>query len=110
MRERIAQDVKRRWPELANVLNPVSVDLLTNRSNEFIAAIEGHRDYSRYRELKNQTAADPDKTRVKYERFLRFADNVILAENLRRSGNKKRLQQFAAIVAAESGTLSPTAR
>ncbi len=107
VRRGIADDLKRRWPELANVLNPVAVELLTTRSDQFIAAIEGHPDYTRYRELKNESKSAPDqqKRKVKYERFLRAADNVILAENLRRMNEPEKLAQYEAIVEAESSSL-----
>ncbi len=107
VRRGIASDLKRRWPELANVLNPVAVELLTTRSDEFIEAIESHSDYKRYRELKNQSKSAPDtqKRRVKYERFLRAADSVLLAENLRRMNKPEKLAQYEAIVQAESRSL-----
>lgn len=106
LRRRIAGDVKRKWPELANVVNPVSIELLTNRSDEFIAEIENHRDYKRYRELDETPATDPAKRSVKYDRFLRVADNVALAENLRRLGDQERIAQFKALIAAESASLT----
>ncbi|MEZ6061538.1 MAG: hypothetical protein R3C19_14425 [Planctomycetaceae bacterium] len=108
LRRRIAADLEKRWPELANLLNPGAIDLLTVRSSEFIAALEGHPDYSRYRALADnrQPVADEQKRIVKYERFLRIADNVVLAENLKRIGDSEMLKQFQAIVRGESGTLS----
>ena len=50
LRQKIASDIRRRWPELANVLNPLAIELVTQRSAEFIQAIESHPDYARYRE------------------------------------------------------------
>lgn len=107
LRRRIASDLKRRWPELANVLNPVAVELLTTRREEFVAAVEGHADYLRYRELhaKAESAPNEQKRKVKYERFLRAADNVVLAENLRRMNEPEKLAQYLAIVSAESSSL-----
>ena len=105
LRRRIAGDLERQWPELANVLNPVSIDLMTSRSDEFIEAIEDHPDYSRYRELADAIGADESKRKVKFERFVRVADNVALAENLKRIGDRNRIAQFQEIVAAEAGTL-----
>ena len=43
---------------------------------------------------------------MKYERFLRIADNVALAENLRRLDDSQTVANFDAIVAAEAGTLN----
>ncbi|PHQ32884.1 hypothetical protein [Rhodopirellula bahusiensis] len=105
LRRRITRDLERKWPELANVLNPVAIDLLTSRSDEFVEAVEDHPDYARYRELMDADETDDSKTKVKFERFIRIADNVALAENLRRLGDEKLIAQFNAIVAAESGSL-----
>lgn len=107
LRRKIAGDLRRQWPELANVFNPLVLELLTTRSQEFIDAVEKHRDYARYRELadQEQNRPDPEKSIVKYERFLRFADNVILAENLKRMGDAERIAQFESILALERESL-----
>lgn len=106
LRREIASDLKRRWPELTNTINPVCVELLTTRSGEFVEAIEGHPDYGRYRKLTDKPSPNIRNLRVKYERFLRIADNVALAENLRRMNDSEGLADFEAIVQAEAGTLS----
>jgi hypothetical protein len=88
LRDGIARDIRRRWPELANVLSPGATQLLTSRSDQFIAAVESHSQYQKYREAlsrEQQAAAgtlSPTQKRVKYERLLRVAENVILAHNL----------------------------
>jgi hypothetical protein len=107
LRQRIAGDLKNRWPELANVLNPVAIELLTSRSREFIEAIEDHPDYERYRQLEQESreAPDEEKRRVKFDRFLRTADNVILAENLRRTKDQAKIQAFESLLKAEQGRL-----
>ena len=107
-RQQIASDLKRRWPELSNVLNPGAIDLLTAGSETFVQAVEQHPDYQRYREQVDQVAArpDPQKRRVKYERFVRTAENAILRENLRRLGDEQRLAEYQAIVKAESASLN----
>jgi hypothetical protein len=51
---------------------------------------------------------DPQKRRVKYERFVRTTEDVILRENLKRLGDSKRIAQYEAIVAAESTSLRRT--
>ncbi len=107
LRMRIRNDLSERWPQLANVLNPKAIDLLTSRQDEFVATVEGHPDYQRYRELKQQSETTPDeqKRRVKFDRFLRAADNVILTENLRRMNTEEKLRQFEALVQGERGSL-----
>jgi hypothetical protein len=114
LRERIADDLEQRWPELSNVLNPKAVEFLSTRSQEFIQAVEGHPSYQEYRSQLADAARrpDPQKRRVKFERFVGTADEVILRENLRRLGDQQRIAQYEAIVAAEATSLrtpTPTA-
>ena len=106
-KRKIADSLKRRWPGLANLMNPVSIELVTHRSDEFVKAIEGHADYRKYREqvAVGEGKLDPQKQRVKYERFLRIADNVVLAENLRRLNDPDRLAEYRQLEAAESTSL-----
>jgi hypothetical protein len=111
LRQIIADDLQQRWPELANVLNPGSIALLTTRSQTFVEAVEQHPGYPQYRAQQEIAARrpDPQKRRVKYERFVRTAEDVILRENLKRLGDHKRIAQYEAIVAAESTALrTPT--
>jgi hypothetical protein len=107
LRDTIADDLKERWPELSNVLNPGAIELLTERSEEFIEAVEHHPQYDEYREQADlaERTPGPQKRRAKYERFVRTAEDVILRENLHRLGDQKHLTQYDAIVAAESGFL-----
>ena len=108
LRETIAEDLKERWPELANVLNPGAVELVTSRGKEFVEAVEGHPKYKEYREQKALAAReiDPQKRRAKFERFVRTAEDVILRENLKRAGDEKLIRQYNAIAAAERRSLS----
>lgn len=103
IRSRIANDLKKDWPELSNTMNPLCIELVTSRHQEFVAAIEDHPSYDDYKnELAKQEAVpDDQQMRAQYERFLRVADNVILAENLRRMNQPKRLAEFEAILQAE---------
>jgi hypothetical protein len=110
LREEIANDLRGRWPELSNVLNPGAIALVTTRSQEFVAAVEGHPRYAEYRQENAAAAgaADPQKRRVKYERLVATAEDVILRENLRRLGDATRLAQYEAIAAAEAMGLTST--
>ena len=107
LRGKIASDVKRRWPALANVLNPLAIELMTTRSEEFVEAIEDHPDYQRYRKLilESRTTLSAEKRKVKYDRFLRTVDNVIMAENLRRMNDPAKIDQYDSLLKAEAGTL-----
>ncbi len=107
VRREIASDLKRRWPALANVLNPLAIELITTRSNELVAAIEEHPKYESYRELnlEAKSTLSEQKRKVKFDRFLRTADNVIMAENLKRMDDKKKFEQYQELVLAEGKTL-----
>ena len=110
LKNEIASDLKKRWPELANTMNPVSIEFLTTRQKEFVNAVQNHPKYKQYKRETQQHKARPDErqTRAQYERFLRVADNVILAENLRRMNKPELVKEFQQIIAAERETfLSP---
>lgn len=107
LRDTIADDLKERWPDLANVLNPGAIELVTIRSKEFVDAIENHSKYKEYREQLDLASREPDpqKRRVKFERFVRMAQEVILRENLKRLKDEKQIAEYQGIVAAEGGSL-----
>lgn len=107
LKKKIASTLKRRWPALSNLMNPIAIELVTTRSEDFIRAVKGHADYAKYREQVDggPIVLNSQKQRVKFERFLRIADNVILAENLRRLKNEERLAEYQKLVQAEQATL-----
>jgi len=105
LQREIRGDLLKRWPALANTLNPIATELLTERADEFIELIEGHPKYARYRELTEKKELNATEKRVKYERFLRTAYNVIRAENLRRLNDTEKLAEWEALVKAEAQTL-----
>lgn len=107
LRRQISSQLRARWPELANLMNPVVIELLTTRSDEFIHAVEEHPDYSRYRELTRAGSRELDESekRVKYERFVMAMENVILRENLVRLGDANAIDHFQKIVENENGVI-----
>lgn len=107
LRRKIAGDIRRQWPQLANLMNPLAIELVTTRRDEFIKRIENHKDYKRYRELAEQakTQLSRQEKRVKYERFVRAAENVIMRENLNRLGDDATIARYKSILEAEMGSL-----
>ncbi|GAA4463771.1 hypothetical protein [Novipirellula rosea] len=107
LRRKIANDLRGKWPALANPLNPIGIELMTDRSDDFIHAIESHPDYAKYRELAdaNQNSLNDREKLVKYERFIRTAEDVILRENLTRLGDANTIAAFEAIIQGETGSL-----
>ncbi len=108
LRREIASHLRRRWPELANLMNPVAIEMVTTRSEEFIQAVEGHPDFARYQELlrADSQQLDEREKRVKYERLVMAIENVILRENLMRLGDANAIDHFQKIVENESGAIA----
>ena len=106
-RKKIAGSLRSRWPSLSNLLNPEVIELLTTESEVFVRAVQEHPEYAhfcRLRDTVNDELSSTEK-RVKYERFVRTAENVILRINLYKLDNKKTIAKYEAIVANENGTL-----
>jgi len=107
LRMKIREDLRRKWPELSNLLNPTPIELLTNRQDEFIQAIKENESYDRYTELKEQanTELNDAERKVKYDRFLRVADHIILRENLKRKQADDQLNSLNQILELERSSL-----
>lgn len=107
LRMRIREDLRKKWPELSNLLNPTSIELLTTRCEEFMDAVKTHDSFEKYSELKEKAKNELNDTerKVKYDRFLRVADHIILRENLKRKNDEARLQEFNDLVKAEASFL-----
>ena len=106
LRVKIREDLRKRWPQLSNLLNPVPIELITTRQNEFLDAIKMHPDYARYRELQQASKSELNdaERKVKYDRFLRVADHIILRENLHRKKQDDRIQEFNRIIELEQSS------
>ena len=106
LRVKIREDLRKRWPQLSNLLNPVPIELITTRQNEFLEAIKMHPDYARYRELQQASKSELNdaERKVKYDRFLLVADHIILRENLHRKKQDDRIQEFNRIIELEQSS------
>ncbi|NNE92190.1 MAG: hypothetical protein HKN23_11130, partial [Verrucomicrobiales bacterium] len=108
-RNAIRDDLLERWPDLANLMTPQSVKLVSESSDEFIKAVEAHPRLKPWNKAeKERDAIDEERFKLDKEwarriRFLRAHNNVVLAENLRRLGNADDLARFDRIQEAESG-------
>ncbi|TWU58073.1 hypothetical protein [Rubripirellula reticaptiva] len=107
IRKRITSDLIKRWPELANVMNPVAVELVTSRADEFVRSIKRHPKYARMVKLMDQddTEMDEEERQAMHMRFIRVVDDIVLAENLRRLGDRKQIAEFGALIKAEAAGL-----
>ena len=70
-------------------------------------AVKTHDSFEKYSELKEKAKNELNDTerKVKYDRFLRVADHIILRENLKRKNDEARLQEFNDLVRAEASFL-----
>ena len=70
-------------------------------------AVKDHDSFEKYSELKQKANNELNDTerKVKYDRFLRVADHIILRENLKRKNDEARLQEFNDLVKAEASFL-----
>ena len=70
-------------------------------------AVKTHDSFEKYSELKEKAKNELNDTerKVKYDRFLRVADHIILRENLKRKNDEARLQEFNDLVKAEASFL-----
>jgi hypothetical protein len=107
LRRKIAGDLQSRWPELANLMNPVTVELVTSKSDDFVRAVESHPDFKRYRELTetSEKRLNEVERRVKFERFIHTYENVIRRENLKRMDEPDKLATYEAIAGGEASSL-----
>lgn len=111
-RRAIQRDLKAEWPELANLLNPEAVALLTTHATQFVAAVKSHPNYSALAQLQEEIAAQEaerlnlERHWVKTQRFIRTAENVALAANLPQAAPAALVDRYHQLLTAERGTLS----
>ncbi len=98
-----------RWPDLANLMTPQSVSLVSESADEFVKAVEGHPRLKAWNKIqKEREAIDEERFKLEKQwarciRFLRAHNNVVLAENLRHLGDVDDLARFEGIRKAEGG-------
>lgn len=110
LRRRIAGDLKRRWPEIGNLMNPLTIELVTSRSDEFVDAVQTHPKYQEYCDAvdASEQGRSDSQTRAKRDRLVLTIEEIILAENLRRLGDEEKLAEYQRLLDAENGTLGET--
>ncbi len=98
-----------RWPDLANLMTPQSVSLVSESADGFVKAVEGHPRLKAWNKIqKEREAIDEERFKLEKQwarciRFLRAHNNVVLAENLRHLGDVDDLARFEGIRKAEGG-------
>ncbi|HEX8910879.1 MAG TPA: hypothetical protein VF796_00870, partial [Humisphaera sp.] len=110
-RDRLAQAVRARWPELTVAFHPRQAEILRTESDAVVTFIEAHEAYKafeRQREMAEKLDArsdDLERKWVKTQRFLRTLEDVALAANLPKVATPEVQKRYAELLKAEYGTL-----
>jgi len=111
IRKHIRNVLRERWPEMENPWHPDVASFLAVDSAAIISAIETHREYSRFVELRSNVEEleasrfDLERRWVKCQRLIRALENVVLAANLTHVASPEILARYARLQAEESATL-----
>jgi hypothetical protein len=110
-RENLWRTLTGRWPELANSFNAETVRLLTEDADEFVKEVESHPAFMQWEKLGEEIGRISEerfaleKRWVKYQRFIRLVEEVVMAENLREVAGDDAMERYEAICDAERGNL-----
>lgn len=110
---KLANELKKRYPELANPFHPYVQRLLASDSDSarFVAEIKSIPDYKELDKVSKLIKAndtehtDLDADWVKLKRFQYVSESIALAANLAQVADEKILAHYKALVEAEHGTL-----
>ena len=111
LKRTISNDIRYRWPDLSNILSPGAVKILTDHSDEFVAAVKSHPKYKEWDQVAKRRNAiqsqrfDLDKTWARHQRFIRTLENIALAQNLPEVAGPPVIERFQKLVAAERRNL-----
>jgi|TARA_B100000959_G_scaffold217640_1_gene229603 hypothetical protein len=112
LRGALAKELKRICPELANPWHPNVPEVLTGPEGvKLLEQIEKRKDYKKFANLApNLEKMDTQRHElerkwVKTQRFLRVAENVVLARNLPQVADSRVVERYKEILEAEHGSL-----
>ncbi|MDG2124287.1 MAG: hypothetical protein P8J87_11340, partial [Verrucomicrobiales bacterium] len=111
LKRTISNDIRYRWPDLSNILSPGAVKILTDHSDEFVAAVKSHPKYKEWDQVAKRRNAiqsqrfDLDKTWARHQRFIRTLENIALAQNLPEVAGPPVIERFQKLAAAERRNL-----
>lgn len=100
------------WPELHSEWAPLTVDLVTSRSNEFVDTVQKLPDYVTWRYAEKRKAeltkvalqAERDKARA--ERLRRQCETLVFAANLPKVAAPEIVKRYEQLLAMEEETLT----
>jgi len=111
VRTALRQAVTARWPEVANLLKPESIRLITENGDELVSVVEGHPRHAAWVKSgkKRKQLVDErfrlDKDWAKLQRFLVACDSILLEENLKRLDRPESWERYEKLIAAEGELL-----
>lgn len=111
IRNDMAAQLKKRWPEIANPWHPVVQRVLTREAKAATKIITGHPQYSRFLELSRRVNEIDDQRLelerqwAKCKRFIRAAENVALVTNLPALASPEVCDRYNQLFSAECGRL-----
>ena len=100
-----------RVPELANLFNPQSLALVTERADQFVEVVKAQPAYSDFHQLSGEIRAleeqrlELERRWVKCQRLMHTARHVALAANLEKLASPLVVQRYREIRALEAGSL-----
>ncbi|MDX1683352.1 MAG: hypothetical protein R3336_09545, partial [Phycisphaeraceae bacterium] len=110
-RHRIASTLKRRWPELSNPWHPDLGQVLEAEGEAILEAIDNHAQYNAFKKHARRVAEvkeqrnELQRQHSKCLRWLRTAENVVLAHNLKLAAEADVVAHYQRLVELESGSL-----
>lgn len=111
LKKTLQSRLRERWPELANILSPTAIQLMTTDADEFVKEAEAQSEFKKWTQLnseREQISSERfqlEKKWAHHVRFMRTHNNIVLAKNLLTLGDQDAIVRYDEIVAGERGTL-----
>jgi hypothetical protein len=110
-RDRVKNEVRREWPELANEVTPTLAALMAERSDEFeskVTRMPGYKNMEQLgkdRDTKNDLSLQARKTEALALRLQHTIKRIVLTANLSHIASPKVVDRYQELLTLESGTL-----
>ena len=108
--------LKSRWPELNNPLHPLAAKIVAEQGDDVVRWVEGAPEFKDFddkgREIDrlDEQSGDLEVRWVKYQRFLRTAENVALTANLPKVAKADVAARYERLADMENGVLPAAGR
>ncbi|MEM7015413.1 MAG: hypothetical protein AAF585_28470, partial [Verrucomicrobiota bacterium] len=111
LRKTLQTKLRERWPELANILSPTAILLMTKDADEFVKEVESQIEFKKWNQLNSEREQiseerfQLEKEWAHHVRFMRTHNNIVLAKNLLALGDQDAIRRYDEIVAGERSGL-----